>query len=256
MTGEMRIADYLAAGGKLTAPDNAPPRYRAELLRLMATFVDSTLAGAAGFADTINAGPGIPERIAAARIVMEKTRNAGHVLALMGDFGADTGRYVGNHPWGARLSRAADIGARRGDHDMRLAVFNYPLQGWDDAVVMNLLMGHAAVIQLRDLERVSYQPLARLFGEIAPVETRHRDLAAAGVTRRHEQGADRGALQQSVDYWWPRVAVSFGGASAERQALLAAFGLRHATGADQLAEWSRTAAAALDGLGLAAPAST
>jgi len=75
------------------------------------------------------------------------------------------------------------------------------------------------------------------------------------VTRRHEQGADRGALQQSVDYWWPRVAVSFGGASAERQALLAAFGLRHATGADQLAEWSRTAAAALDGLGLAAPAS-
>ena len=45
---------------------------------------------------------------------------------LMGDFGADTGRYVGNHPWGARLSRAADIGARRGDHDMRLAVFNFP----------------------------------------------------------------------------------------------------------------------------------
>ena len=72
----MDLEAYLEQGGRLTAPGNAPPRYRAELLRLMATFVDSELAGAAGFADTINQGPGIKERIAAARIVLEKTDNA------------------------------------------------------------------------------------------------------------------------------------------------------------------------------------
>jgi ring-1,2-phenylacetyl-CoA epoxidase subunit PaaA len=36
------------------------------LLRLMASFVDSELAGSAGFADTINDAPGIKSRIAAA----------------------------------------------------------------------------------------------------------------------------------------------------------------------------------------------
>ena len=34
----MPIEDYLAQGGVLTSPDNVPPRYRGELLRLMATF--------------------------------------------------------------------------------------------------------------------------------------------------------------------------------------------------------------------------
>jgi ring-1,2-phenylacetyl-CoA epoxidase subunit PaaA len=40
MADTMPIADYLALGGKLTTPENAPPRYRGKLPRLMATFVD------------------------------------------------------------------------------------------------------------------------------------------------------------------------------------------------------------------------
>ncbi|HXV29833.1 MAG TPA: phenylacetic acid catabolic, partial [Sinorhizobium sp.] len=54
MSDTMPIEDYLAQGGVLSSPDNAPPRYRGELLRLMASFVDSELAGSAGFADIIN----------------------------------------------------------------------------------------------------------------------------------------------------------------------------------------------------------
>lgn len=38
---DMTIEDYLAQGGKLTSPGNVPARYRGELLRLMASFVDS-----------------------------------------------------------------------------------------------------------------------------------------------------------------------------------------------------------------------
>lgn len=44
MTQTMNLDDYLAQGGVLTSPDNAPPRYRGELLRLMSSFVDSELA--------------------------------------------------------------------------------------------------------------------------------------------------------------------------------------------------------------------
>ena len=183
MTDEMTLSSYLEQGGKLTGPANVPPRYRAELLKLMATFVDSELAGAAGFADMINAGPGIKERIAAARIVLEKTDNADRVLRLMGEFGADTARYASHHPWTARLPRDADIGTRRSEHDMRLAVFNYPLAGWADAVVMNLLMGCAVTVQLDELARVSYQPLADAFRAIAPVEAHHAELAEEGTER-------------------------------------------------------------------------
>ncbi len=90
MTDTMNIEDYLAQGGILTSPGNVPARYRGELLRLMASFVDSELAASAGFAATINAAPGIKERIAASRITLEKADHAERVLAVMADFGADS----------------------------------------------------------------------------------------------------------------------------------------------------------------------
>lgn len=247
----MKIEEYLAQGGVLTSPENAAPRYRAELLRLMATFVDSELAAAAGFAEMINAGPGIPERIAAARIVMEKTAHAGRVLRVMGDFGANTARYVGAHPWAARLPREADIGTTRREGDMRLSVFNYPLSGWADSVAMHLLMGLAADEQLGEFARVSYGPLAEVFREIAPVEAAHTASARKGMEQLVAASAP--GLQGSVDYWWPRVAASFGQDVSSRAALLAAFGLRHQTNAELRESWAARASAALTALGLTPP---
>lgn len=249
MTQDMDIAAYLAEGGKLTSPANAPARYRAELMKLMATFVDSELAGAAGFADVINAGPGIKERIAAARIVLEKTDHADKVLRLMGEFGADTARYASHHPWTARLPRNADVGATRSDHDMRLAVFNSPLDGWADAVVMNVLMGLAVAEQMADFTGVSYQPLAEAFRTIAPVELRHAELGIEGLERLASEGAD---LQPSVDYWWPRVAGSFGRAEDARLDWLRSVGLRGRGPAEQHAAWEARAGAVLKTGGLKA----
>lgn len=133
----MPIEDYLAQGGQLTSPGNVPARYRGELLRLMASFVDSELAASAGFADTINNAPGITARIAACKITLEKADHAGRVLDLMGDFGADEGRYATQAAWADRLPRDASLGQARHGSDMRLAVFHYPIEGWVDAVVMN-----------------------------------------------------------------------------------------------------------------------
>ena len=249
MSEEMSITSYLAQGGVLTNPSNVPPRYRAELMKLMATFVDSELAGAAGFADIINEGPGIKARIAAARIVLEKTDHAEKVLRIMGDFGADTERYADHHPWTARLERDADIGQSRTKHDMRLAVFNYPLEGWADAVVMNLLMGRAVVLQLEELSHVSYQPLAEAFRAILPVETRHAELAEEGLMVLVEaQGAD--SLQELADYWWPRVAASFGQEASEKFEGLKAMGLRRTPNAELKARWQQDSAAILDKAGL------
>jgi ring-1,2-phenylacetyl-CoA epoxidase subunit PaaA len=244
---EMTLSDYLAAGGRLTSPGNVPPRYRAELLKLMATFVDSNLAGAAGFADAINLAPGIKARGAAALIVAEKLANADRVLTLMGEFGADTDRYVQQHPWDTRLERDADIGATRIEQDMRLAVFNYPFAGWADSVVMNLLMGTAVVTQLEELRQVSYQPLAEAFREILKVEGHHARLAEDGVAVLVEQGED---LQPNVDYWIPRVAASFGIGDAGRLEQLKAMGLRQTDNAALKAEWEGRIRPILDGFGL------
>lgn len=249
MTNEMDITDYLAQGGKLTSPGNVPPRYRAELMRLMAIFVDSELAGAAGFADVINAGPGVKERIAAARIVLEKTDHAGKVLALMGEFGANTDRYVTHHPWTTRLARDADLDQARLGADMRLPVFNYPLDGWGDAVMMNLLMGLATEEFLRDYASASYQPFAETIRDITPRERRHAELAHEGL----EKLGPSKDLQASAAYWWPRVAAGFGGAETGRDAALQKLGLRHASNADLRARWETRAADILTELGLKRP---
>ncbi len=253
MTDTMSLDSYLAAGGVLTNPTNVPPRYRAELMKLMATFVDSELAGAAGFADIINLGPGIKERIAAAKIVLEKTDHADRVLNVMGEFGVDTDRYANHHPWTARLDRDADIGATRSEHDMRLAVFNYPFSGWTDAVIMNLLMSHAVAEQLAEYATISYQPLAEAFRAIAPIEAHHGELALEGASKLIDQeGAE--LMQGSVDYWWPRVAVSFGGDDPKRFEMLRSLGLRRTTNSTLRARWGQTLAETLKSLGMRAPA--
>ena len=232
------IIKYLERGGKFSAPDNAPPRYRAELLRIMASFVDSELAGAAGFADMINAGPGIRERVDAARIVLEKFDHADRVLRIMGEFGADTARYQNVHPWAARVARDEDLGMTRRGGDMRLNVFHYPFAGWTDSIVMNVLMGEASVLQLGDFAECSYQPLGEALSRILPREQSHADLGREGLGKLAAAGDPaRAEISQSVDYWWPRVAATFGGRSSARADMLRRFGLRRRSNEELLSLW-------------------
>lgn len=253
MSESISIEAYLEQGGVLTSPENVSPRYRGELMRLMASFVDSSLAGAAGFADTINGGPGIKERIAASRITLEKLDHAERVLRIMGDFGANTARYVTHHPWSDRVARDADIGQTRYGADMRLSVFHYPLEGWLDAVVMNVLMGRAVVVQLGEYAHVSYQPLAEQFRAILPRERRHAELGVEGLRRLLDAPDGPAAAQRSVEYWYPRVAAGFGAAGSSRFDGLRRFGLRHTPNEDLRAHWQTETNALLSDLGLAYP---
>lgn len=251
MQDTMTIDDYLAQGGVLTAPENVPARYRGELLRLMSSFVDSELAASAGFAAAINFAPGIRERIAASRITLEKADHAEKVLAVMGSFGTDTQRYQAQHDWAARVGRDADLGAERTGADMRLSVFHYPIAGWADAVVMNVLMGLATGVQMTELTRVSYGPLAEVFREIAPREARHTGMGLEGLSRIIATEEGRAAARAAVAYWRPRVAASFGLAGSARHDTLARFGLRHRTNEALLVQWEAEVAARLGSLGLA-----
>lgn len=245
MAGEEDLVEFLAGGGKLDAPENATPRYRAELLRIMAIFVDSEMAGASGFADCINLAPGLKERRGAARIVLEKLGHAAAVLRLMEPFGANVSLYVGAHPWASRLDRSANLGTRRIDGDMRLNVFHYPIFGWVDAVVMNFLMGRATAVQLDELTRCSYQPLAAAIQEILPVEVKHAEMGEQGLRDALDKGHDLTDAQASVNYWFPRVADTFGSGSSRSIETFRKYGLRQRSNRELLDSWHTSIAAPL-----------
>lgn len=244
----MALADYLAQGGKLTSPENVPPRYRAEVMRLMSSFVDSALAGSAGFAGAINKAPGIKERIAASRITLEKADHAERVLALMEEFGTDVSRYNAAHDWAARVGREEDIGARRHGGDMRLSVFHYPLEGWVDAVGMNVCMGAASVVHLEEMAQASYTPLAEVLRGLLPRERRHLELGLEGLERL--AASDRAAVEAALAYWLPKVSQTFGPEVSERFDRLRGMGLRHHTNAALRGDWRDRLQASLRGIGL------
>ena len=246
----MNIEEYLAQGGVLTSPGNVPARYRGELMRLMGSFVDSELAASAGFAASINFAPGIKERIAASRITLEKADHAERVLNVMADFGTDTARYQRQHDWAARVARDADLGAARTRGDMRLSVFHYPITGWADAVVMNVLMGLATGVQMTELTRISYAPLAEVFREIAPREARHAELGIEGLDRLAATDAGRAEARAAIAYWRPRVAATFGLAGSARHAMLARLGLRHVPNESLLSRWDALVGETLGPIGL------
>lgn len=250
MTETMNIEDYLAQGGVLTAPGNVPARYRGELMRLMSSFVDSELAASAGFANAINSAPGIKERIAASRITLEKADHAERVLGVMESFGTDANRYQGSHDWAARVDRNADLGTARQAGDMRLSVFHYPISGWADAVVMNVLQGLATGVYMTELTRVSYGPLAEVFREIAPREARHAELGLEGLERLAASAEGKAQVQAALAYWKPRVAAGFGIAGSARYDTLKKFGLRHTPNEDLLGRWQKVVAEHLAALGL------
>lgn len=254
MKSDSDLIAFVAAGGKIDESHAVPAGYRAELLRLLAVFVDSELAGAAGFAAFINTAPGLKARAIAARIVSEKFGHAERGLALMTRFGVNPDLYVREHAWDARLDRGLDLGTRRVGGDKRLNVFHHRLEGWIDAVTLNLLMGSASAIQLGELTACSYAPLAAAMNEIAPREARHARWGENGIKESIAQPAARVAAQAAVDYWFARVAATFGRSESSHFELHRKFGLRWRSNADLLARWRAEIGPRLLALHLVAPA--
>lgn len=259
---DKNFLERIAAGQTIGAPEGdvlrcageaVPTGYRSELMRLVVVFADSELAGAAGFCPFINRGPGLRERIVAAKIVTEKYVHADMALKLLAPFGVNPMLYVRSHAWDSRLDRHLDLGTRRIGGDKRLNVFHYPLEGWEDAVVFNMLMGAATAIQLAEMEQCSYLPLAQTIALILPREREHARLGESGVGQAIERGGNKAAVQAAVNYWHPRVAATFGRVDSDNAATYIRYGLRRRGSAEMLADWKAQAAAALKRHGLAIP---
>ena len=170
----------------------------------------------------------------------------------MGDFGADEGRYATHHPWADRLPRDAALGQARHGGDMRLAVFHYPIEGWTDAVVMNVLQGLAAARDARGDGRASPTPPSPTSSAPSPrarSATPSSASPASPTSPPTEEG--RAAAKAAIAYWQPKVADSFGTMNSARFETLKRFGLRHRPNEALLADWTAAVRETLAPLGLA-----
>jgi 1,2-phenylacetyl-CoA epoxidase catalytic subunit len=113
-----------------------------------------------------------------------------------------------------------------------------------------VLQGLATGIQMNELTRVSYAPLADVFREIAPRERRHAELGYEGLQRIASMPEGKKAVREAIAYWKPRVATTFGVAGSSRFDTLKKFGLRHTPNEDLLAQWETATGEKLGVLGL------
>ena len=114
-------------------------------------------------------------------------------------------------------------------------------------------MGQASVVQMSELSRLSYAPLAEVFRSIAPRESRHAELAVAGVRAiltGESGGGTLADVRESLEYWQPRVAMTFGKSGSDRFDRLARLGLRHRTNDELAQDWRDRMTAVLAGLNL------
>ena len=169
----------------------------------------------------------------------------------MGDFGADEGRYATHHPWADRLPRDAALGQARHGGDMRLAVFHYPIEGWTDAVVMNVLQGLAAAVTLEEMAASPTPPSPRPSATSPRARSATPSSASTGLADIAATEEGRAAARGAIAYWQPKVADSFGAANSARFETLKRFGLRHRPNEALLADWTASVRATLAPLGLA-----
>ena len=249
---EKALLATIAGGGRIADLHDMTPVYRGEVIRLMTIFVDTELAWAAGYADSINSAPGMRERVVAATIVAEKLGHAETVIGLLEPFGVHPELYIRSHAWTGRFDRNVDLGTRKVGDDKRLNVLHYPLEGWTDAVTMNALFGAATVLHLSELAGASYAPLGDAMAGIVEREKGHAAQAAKGLEQAVERGA-AAAAQAAVDYWYGRIGATFGRIESERFELYRSFGLRRHTNAELLAQWEGEVTPILDRAGLAKP---
>ncbi|UXM96473.1 phenylacetate-CoA oxygenase subunit PaaI (plasmid) [Bartonella sp. HY329] len=240
------LETYLKNGGVLSKPSNLPARYRADLVRLMTSFIDSELAASAGYALVINKAPGLDQRINMARIILEKVESGERVLSLLMDLGVETNAYNNsqhlnnNINWSTRLPRHGDINGLVAT-DMRAPMFHYPFSSWSDAAMMSVLIGKAGQITLHDLCQVSYAPLAEAFSIIKLIEQRHTNIFRDELLRlakgAYKNGTSQG-LKTSFFYWLPKIRAIFGSSNSDRFERLKAFGLRRRSNGEMLAEFN------------------
>ncbi len=244
---ESQIIQHIAEKKYVTVRD-ATPGYKQAITKVVQTFADSTLASAAVLLQSISQARQVQDRIQFLKIAQEKYEHAQLLLNILEDFGTNAEVHSRAHVWGARLDRDIELGASSFGSDERLNVFYYPVEGWFDQLVFTGLIDSAIPIQAQELLQCSYKPLEDAMKTIVYAQLKHGAVAMGCL--QPLAGEYEGALQASVDYWFPRVVSTFDRVSAEEFKLFRDYNLRFHKNEELALNWKEYAKNLLGKLGL------
>lgn len=238
------LSKHLKNGGLLLSPNEVVEPYRTELIKTLAAFFDCELAVSAGFVCLLNMAPNIKQRVNVARLITEKAEHAKAILDMIGEFDSDGPIYLdrlnnaAGFNWDARLERDSDLALGESlSLDKRVAVLYYPIEDWQDAVMMYVLMEKAAHILITELGKIFYKPLAMACQLVMTSERQHAYLSREELLRLAKGAAKNGSLEKieaSYEYWLMRTRANFCPINFPYFERLRALGLPHRSNQEML----------------------
>lgn len=233
-----RLINELKERTCLDSLDAATPKFRELTTGILFQFADSQLAGASGYNACLNWGPTLDDRIELGKVVVEKMEMARNTYAILAGQNLNVNKYFAAHSWDAKVLRDADLGFRRASADKRLNALMYPLESWVDMSVFAYLMSSATCYTLSDFLSCSFAPLKDLAKSCLNLEKGHESFGERQLRRISKVSSSAIVIQSSINYWYDRVATSFGPAQSARNDLHRLFHLKSATNCELRQKWA------------------
>lgn len=237
---DISLIENFESGHKISSFENTTAKFRELATGILFQFADSQMAGAAGYTNCMHWGPSLDDRIALAQIVVEKMEMARQTYKILAGQNLNTDKYFASHAWEAKVLRDADLGFRRTSWDKRLNALIYPLESWTDMAVFAHLMSSMTCFVLRSFADSSFEPLKILSIICLCVEETHEKFGEEQIHKLTKKSNNNNALglQSSFNYWYPRVATSFGPAASARNDLHRQFHIKGETNCRLREKWT------------------
>lgn len=236
---DLSLIENFESGHKLSSFENTTAKFRELATGILFQFADSQMAGAAGYNNCMHWGPTLDDRIALAQIVVEKMEMARQTYRILAGQNLNTDKYFASHAWEAKVLRDADLGFRRTSWDKRLNALIYPLESWTDMAIFAHLMSSMTCFVLKSFADSSFEPLKMLSIICLCAEETHEKFGQEQIQKllQKSNGKNLLAMQSSLNYWYPRVATSFGPAASARNDLHRQFHLKGETNCRLREKW-------------------
>lgn len=164
----------------------------------------------------------------------------------------------GHHCRFFELGRAMGIPAEKMLPDQTakkpLSIFEFPLATWEEFVAIKLLGDLAEILQVEDLLHCTFHPLRNLARQTMPEEKFHHQFGLDFGKEIIAAGAKRAELQAAVNQVLPIIPAFFGRAGSKNNEMYRRLGLKLRTNEEMRADYLKRAVAAVESLGLTAPA--
>ncbi len=195
----VKLAEFEARidrGEKIEPHDWMPFEYRRQLIRLIEQHAHSEIIGALPEGTWITRAPGFRRKLALAAKVQDEV---GHAQLLYN--AAET---LGK----SREEMINDLISGKSKYSN---VFNYPAKTWADTAVIAWLIDAGAIVNQVTNSKGSYAPYCRALERICQEESFHLKYGYDAVVHLATgTPAQREALQDALNRWWPPIMHFFG----------------------------------------------